>query len=242
VKRLLVVVVLGLCVAGCGGSKPTPKVEKPPEPAHTTRVPVVENEPEDGVELVVSHGHMEPAVVDAGIDPHKGELSDCYTSRLGKRRWLGGHVMLHWDITKAGNVTAVTIPESDLGAWPVEKCLLEIARAATFGKPVGGDADFALPLDFSAKGTLITWDEEASIKAVGKQLAKLDTCAKGKVHRPDDVTITAYVGPAGRPQSVGFSSKKTIEDEWADCAEKAALAWKLPDPKGTIAKLAVRYR
>ena len=68
--------------------------------------------------------------------------------------------MLHWDIRKDGTVTAVKLAESDLGAWPIEKCLLEIARAATFDKPIGGDADFSLPLDFSAKGRLEVWDED----------------------------------------------------------------------------------
>ena len=74
----------------------------------------------------------------------------------------------------------------------------------------------------------------------------LDECAKAKGAKgghPADVTITVYVGPMGKAQSVGFASAKTVLDDiWADCAEKAALAWRLPDPRGTIAKLAIRYR
>jgi hypothetical protein len=60
---------------------------------------------------------------------------------------------------------------------------------------------------------------------------------------PSDVTITLYVGPHGKAQSVGFASAKTeIGEIWAQCAEKAALAWRLPDPHGMVAKLAIRYR
>jgi hypothetical protein len=89
----------------------------------------------------------------------------------------------------------------------------------------------------------VVWDDDQSIKAVGGQLAKLDACAKGKVAMPDDVRITVYVGPRGRPQSVGFASPATVlDDAWATCAEKAALAWRLPDPRGQVTKLAVRYR
>jgi len=63
------------------------------------------------------------------------------------------------------------------------------------------------------------------------------------VPAPRDVTITVYVGPAGKAQSVGFSSAATvIDDKWGDCAEKAALGWRLPDPKGIVAKLAIKYR
>jgi hypothetical protein len=244
VKRLL-----WIAVVACGGGKPSGTPAEP-QPHRTTRVPIEESEPDDGIEVISSHGHMEPAVVQVGIRPHVDELSDCYTSRLGRRGWLGGKVSLHWDIQKDGTVKAVKLAESDLGAWPIEKCLLEIARAAAFGKPVGGDAEFDVPLEFSPTGSARSpatiWDEDQGLKAVGGQLAKLDDCAKQKGvkgGRPSDVTITLYVGPAGKAQSVGFSSPKTVlDDGWAECAEKAALAWRLPDPRGTVAKLAIRYR
>jgi hypothetical protein len=97
----------------------------------------------------------------------------------------------------------------------------------------------------------MTWDEDQALRAVGGQVAKLDECVKppkGKkldkpIKQPSDVTITLYVGPAGKAQSVGFSSPKTeLDEHWVECAEKTAMAWRLPDPKGTYAKLAVRYR
>ena len=87
------------------------------------------------------------------------------------------------------------------------------------------------------------WDDERSAKAVGGQLAKLDACARGKIAPPDDVRITLYAGPRGRVESVGFASGRgEIDDAWASCAEKAVLGWRLPDPRGQIVKLAVRYR
>lgn len=256
------VAILG--VGACGGKaapqEPAPVVEAP----RAQRVPIEDDdEPEDGVEFVSARGRMDPAVIEAGIAPHTQALSDCYTTRVGRRRWLGGHVSIHWEIAKTGEVTAVKLAESDLGAWPVEKCLLEAARAASFDKPTGGDADFSLPLDFSAKGRSLTWEEDMAIRAVGGQLAALDACAdpskgpkprgkaKGKAKKPaapppaqpENVTVTLYVGPGGKAQSVGFASPTTvIEDAWADCAEKIALAWRLPDPRGTVAKLAIRYR
>ena len=262
-----------LFVAACGGSsKPAPKPEPSPTPV-AKRIPIEEpedSEPTDGVQVVSTKGHMEMSVIEAGLQPHQQSLADCYATRVGKRKWLGGRVSLHWDINKEGETTAVKLAESDLGAWPIEKCLLDIAREAQFGKPVGGDADFSIPLDFSAKGHPLSWDEDQSLRAVGGQLAGLDECAdpskaasKGKPKRgkgatprsgppkplatkvelPDDVTVTVYVGPGGKAQSVGFAStKSTIDDGWAECAEKTAMAWRLPDPKGVIAKLAIRYR
>jgi len=243
VKRAAVAV--AVAAAACGG-KPAKPAAPPHESARAARVPVEDSEPEDGVVVTSSHGHMEPAVVEAGIGPHKEDLGACYTSRVGRRHWLGGHVSIHWDIKRDGTVTAVKLAESDLGAWPIEKCLLDVARAAAFGKPVGGDADFALPLELAATARPEVWGEERLPKTFGTQLAKLDACKKAKGVKgpaPQDVTITIYVGPQGKVQSAGFSSPKSVLDEaWADCAEAAALAWRLPDPRGGIAKLPIRYR
>ncbi|HEU0036823.1 MAG TPA: AgmX/PglI C-terminal domain-containing protein [Kofleriaceae bacterium] len=251
------VAALALTLLACGGSPPPPppKPEPPPPP---TRVAVEDDEePEDGVTIVNARGKMDPEVIDAGLSPHKEDLLACYTSRVGRRRWLGGKVSLKWDINKAGEVTSVKLAESDLGAWPIEKCLMEIARTATFGKPTGGDADFMVPLELG-QGTAALWDETQALRAVGGQVGKLDECGKAKsfktktgkpikggrmVGNPKDVTVTLYVGPGGKAQSVGFSSAThNIDDIWADCAEKTALAWRLPDPKGQYAKLAVKYR
>jgi TonB family protein len=240
-----------ILVAACGGAKP-----KPVEPAPvvvsarpTTRHIIDDSEPTEGVTVLNARGRMEPADIEAGLAPHTQALTDCYMTRVGKRRWLGGNVQIHWDISKDGDITAVKLIESDLGAWPIEKCLLEVARDAKFSPPKGGDADFMVPLTFSAKGGAQAWDEDAGLKAVGGQLAKLDACVQAKNKKvktktpPDDVTITVYVGPRGAAQSVGFASKASVlEETWADCAVKAAMAWRLPDPRGQVAKLAVRYR
>lgn len=255
-------------VAACGGSS------KPPEPAApvvsptpVTRVPVETgdddtDEPEDGVRMVSTRGRMDPAVVEAGIAPHKQALSDCYTTNLNKRRWLGGQLVIHWDIDKEGTVTSVRLDDTErgtnLGNWQIEKCVLEVARTATFGKPIGGAADFQIPLEFAAKGKLLSWDDDQALRAVGGQTALIHECAHPKKparpprRRPKEkplkleapkgaVTITLYVGPGGKAQSVGFAGKPKIDDAWADCAEKAALAWRLPDPKGVVAKLAISY-
>jgi len=240
---------LAILVAACGGGARSGPPPEPPAPVvsakPTTRVPVEDSEiPDTGVTVLNSKGHMEQAAVEQGIKPHEAELTDCYMTKVGRRHWLGGHVQIHWDIKADGVLSAVKLAESDLGAWPIEKCLIDVARSATFAKPIGGPADFVLPLEFSAKGGAQVWDEDKSLRAVGGQLAKLDACGKKpKVVVPDDVVITVYVGPYGKAQSVGFSSAASeIEEKWAECATKAATAWRLPDPRGQTAKLSIRYR
>jgi hypothetical protein len=239
-KRLAPIVVL----IACGGSKPPPpeppKPEPPPPPV-AKRVPIEDSEPDEGVTVINAHGHMDKEAVEQGLAPHNLELSDCYMKGSKRRKWLGGHVLIHWDIKKDGTLTAVKLmAESNLGAWPIEKCILDVARSASFDKPIGGDADFTLPLDFTAPRSSLPWSEDQALKAVGGQLVKLEQCDKKHV-RQHDVTITLYVGPHGKTQSVGFSSdSEEINEKWAECATKAAMGWRLPDPKGVVAKLAVR--
>lgn len=233
-KRLVVLV-----AAACGGKPPVdegPKVSAVP----LTRVAVEEPEPDDGVTVTSGKGHVEPAVVEAAIAPRRDAMMQCYLSRVGKRRWLGGQLVLRWAVAADGAFEQVTLAENDLGAWPIERCLLEEARGLTFGVPKGGAAEVTLPLTFSARGTAGAWDEAESDRAVGKQLAKLDACGK-KAPAPDEVAITLYAGPHGKVESVGFASAAAIDDAWATCAEQAALAWRLPDPRGQVTKLLVRY-
>lgn len=240
---------LVLAAAACGGSsagKGASAGQGGAGQGGGPRAPV-EDEVDDGMELEADRGRMEPAAIEAGIAPHKEGLTDCYMSRVSGRRWLGGRVSLLWEIAGDGTLIAVKLAESDLGAWAIERCLLEIARTATFGKPIGNaPAAFTLPLDFSPTKRSAVWDEDQALRAVGGQVFKLDACAKAKGVKgplPDDVTVTLYVGAQGKAQSVGFASPASVlEDAWVECAEKAALAWRLPDPGGEIAKLAVRYR
>lgn len=244
------VLIGGVAAAGCGGAPPPPAA--PVVSARpVTRAPVAE-EPDDEVAVHAEHGHVEPAAVEAGLAPHRDALTGCYTQRVGRRRWLGGRLTLRWEVAGDGRIDRVLLAASDLGAWPVEKCVLDIAREVSFGAPVSGAAEVELPLEFSlcqhtaggctTRGLAAIWDEDASVKAVGPQLAKLDACGKGRA-TPEDVRITLYVGPRGRVLSVGFAtSAGELVDAWAACAEKAALAWRVADPRGQIAKLAVRYR
>ena len=162
------------------------------------------------------------------------ELSDCYTK---KRRSAGAGSavtsLIHWDIKKDGTVTAVKLAESDLGAWPIEKCLLDVARAATFDKPIGGDADFTLPLDFTATGATLPWRRGPGA-AGGRRSARQARRVRQEARAcRDDVTITLYVGPHGKAQSVGFSSARPRSTTSGPSApRRPRMAWRLPDPQG----------
>lgn len=267
-------------VTACGGSpKPAEKVGSQSDPnKRVTRVPIEDESqpsevPEEDVTFTKTKGSITKEQIEKGLAPHSTALAECYTSKVGKRRWLGGRVMLKWFLETDGKLTSVKLTESNLGSWAIEQCMLDIAWSASFGKPSGGKVEFDVPLEFSAKGGTAIWDEDQTLRAIGGQLAILDDCSdfefepkpppkRGKKapkkapqkaedddkparpeKAPSDVTMTLYVGPGGTLQSVGFASATTeVGPKWSACAEKAARSWRLPDPRGQIAKLAIRYK
>ena len=239
-------------LAACGGStKPAPAEPPAPPSGPIHDNPAVTDDGdgdggEPGFEVAGSKGRMDPKAIEAGVSPHQEELEGCFTSQVAKRRFLGGKVELKWQIGKDGALTSVQIATSDLGAWPVEKCLLDISRGMEFTKPKGGATDFSIPLEFSGKQGSTWWDADVGEEAASKHKKDLAKCEKTGTP-PTDAMITAYVGARGKVVSVGFATTQEsgLEpeawDAWADCAEKRILAWQLPDPRGQIAKLAFVY-
>jgi hypothetical protein len=163
-----------LAMGGCGGGGAPPA-----EPRRVTRVvPPDEDGEGQGLDVASSRGVLEPEQIRATVDPHGAALSACYLGHAKGRRWLGGALQLRWEVGADGGVVQAHVAESDLGAWPVERCLLEVARKLVFPAPRGGAAtDFVLPLEFSATGSAARWDELQSAAAVGALLPELDACS-----------------------------------------------------------------
>ena len=259
------VILLGLLIA-CGGS--SKQSERAGEPrigddldegsggllagrsqTHRAQAPMLDDSPNDegesnrsGVDIRGLKGTLDPYDIQRGIEPHQGALSACYNEKVGRRRYLGGDIVLQFTIARSGEVKRVSIKKSDLGAWDVERCMLEVSRTMRFTRPQGGEADFTLPLEFSPTRSVVWLDDETANAQVSEQKAMLRECAK-KARRPKHVIVTLYVGARGAVTSVGFASsaKRPIGDQWADCAQAVIRSWILTDPLGRVAKLSFRY-
>lgn len=241
-------------ICACGGSDK--KAEEPDDDRIAigdrdpeTRAPIDVEDDDDGddddsLEISGLRGHLDPYDIERGVQPHAGALTGCYNNRVGRMRYVGGDVELKYLISRAGEVKRVQLAKSDLGAWNIEKCLLEAARQMTFTKPKGGEAVFSLPLEFSPTRSVQWLEEDIGLAQVKPFVSELSACAaESETRDPREVTVTVYVGPRGVVKSVGFASaaKREIPDAWADCAEAKIKAWTLADPLGRIAKLAFRY-
>jgi hypothetical protein len=245
---LRAIVALGLApalaaVAGCGGKSEgakKPAVEDDGEDTGRRRgqaPDIGEEEPDDGLQVEGLRGRIETYDIQQGVEPHAQAIDDCFTQNRGKRRWLGGQVELAFLVGAEGAVQTVHMSQSNLGAWPVERCLLALARGMTFVKPKGGPtAEFTLPLAFSSRTPPDDWDLARAGAEVATHEASLAECSEAGA-APDSASITLYVGTRGQVQSVGFAASAPVDEAWATCAEQKILGWTLSDPRGRIVRL-----
>lgn len=238
-------------LTGCGGSADKARAE---DHAQAQAAPAASDEDaeaagdaddDDGLEVQGIKGHLDPSDIQAGVAPVQGKLARCYQSQQRHRRYLTGMIKLRFDVGPDGSVSQAQVVDSSLGSWPVEKCVLAIARELHFARPRGGDhkADFTVPLDFQAgRGRVVWWDEVKVDAEVSQHKAELDSCA-GDSTSPQGVTVTFYIGNRGQVKAVGFASTGSapVEDAWADCAADIVAGWTMPDPLGVIAKTAFQY-
>lgn len=235
-----------VAVAGCGGKsdgarEPAAEDDDGPRGRRGQAPDIGDDEPDDGLQVEGLRGRIDTYDIQQGVEPHAQAIDDCFTQNRGKRRWLGGQVELAFLVGADGAVQTVHMSQSNLGAWPVERCLLEVARGMRFVKPKGGPtAEFTLPLGFSSRTPPDDWDGGRAAAEVVTHESKLAACdTAGAV--PASVVITLYVGTRGQVQSAGFASSAPVDEAWATCAEQAILGWTLSDPQGRIARLSFTY-
>jgi len=193
--------------AACGGKSTPPPRDPDPPPGPARQAVADDGDDDDGLELVSHRGRFEPDVIERALARKAGDFEACYSGQVGRRRWLGGGVELTWKVEADGALSAVHLSRSDLGAWAIEKCLLDVARAVSFGKPRGGKATVVTPLAFSAGSGAVAWTEDQATRSAGPRLKDLAPCARdGGGADPTNVTVTLYVGTRGKVQSVGFAS------------------------------------
>lgn len=239
-------------MTGCGGGPSTAKTTPAPAPAeddeafgpHRARGPEIDEEEDDGLQIEGLGGRLDVYSIRQGLEPHAGALNDCHASRQRRRRYIGGDVELAFVVNPDGTVKTVRLSKSDLGAWPMEQCLLEASRQMVFPEPEGnGEADFTVPLRFPSRGRMTVWDAAQAQAEAAEHLADLAACAADTgTEEPQSVLITLYVGTRGQVQSVGFAAPAApVDDAWATCAEAKAMAWTLTDPRGLIAKMTFAY-
>jgi hypothetical protein len=237
-------ILLATLVACGGGAK---HAEEPKPEPERTRVPLASEDDEepDDVQVEGLMGHIDRSDIQPVIERSWDRVQNCYTGGIGKKRYVGGLMELKFRVARDGTVKHVHVARGTLGSWPVEKCILELARAMSFPKPKGGEAEFSFPIDFPSRGRTIAMDDARATTELPPKLVNLSKCSEDAEEPiPGRIDVTLYIGPGGKVTSAGFATDGAddIPDAWGDCAHAEATTWKLTDPRGTVWKATATWQ
>ena len=157
------------------------------------------NEKDEDVELDFAQGYFNQGDVNEILEQHTTRLTGCYERAGGATKFAGGIVKLRFLVGPDGVVRDVLVIDTEIGNYPVERCLVVEGRKIPFPKPGGGSgADFEYSLEFrSSKQThVVDWQKDVLRRRVMAKLPSLGRCGNpGVGDRP--VAAVAYISPRG---------------------------------------------
>lgn len=235
-RRLSLALPLAL-VLGCGSSSPAPVAAKgDPSSSDGPAAPK-----KDRPAIIYDLGDVAPDVARKNFDKLMPTWTACYEKAHAANATLGGSLTLTLRTNRDGSVKWVFVKESNLGERAIERCVVESVRAANWGEPV--DAK-----EGEIRGKTVGWqndeDEPVTVDAarvqpaIDKLRGKISSCraeagAKGKIR------ATFYVGPKGKPLSVGFAVDDAAGEGAADCLHGVLMGATYVNPSQQVTKTTV---
>jgi hypothetical protein len=159
------------------------------------------------------------------------EFAKCHEPRASRVPPLSGTIEFAIQVKSTGEVMQVDLNSSDLGDRQLERCFVDVIRAATFPRPNGGDAkvNYTMLLGPARKGREPEqWDADRVRRISSKHGA--DIIEKCELPRGGAYTVTAYVNAQGRILAAGVTSRAPTESEQFDCIAESLRRWPMPRP------------
>lgn len=165
-------------------------------------------------------------------------ILSCVADGASRVSELGGHFSVSLRIDREGNVRWAYLNESTLGDRATERCVLELARRATWPKPLSGEGLAKRRFDVDPGEAPVEWKAE-KVKSVRSHLARaVAKCThNAKGEKGGRFVATAYVGPNGKVKSAGVAPPSAEGEDAADCVAEAVQGLKLRSPGRRAAKV-----
>src|SRR5215207_7550276 len=173
-----------------------------------TQIPLGEEKDED-VDLDFAQGYLNQGDVNEVLERHTGRLTSCYDRANSAKHFAGGQVKLRFLVGADGVVRDVLVIDTEIGNYPVERCLVVEGRKIPFPRPGGASgADFEYSLEFrSTRQThVVDWQKDVLRKRVMAKLPSLGRCGSPGAGGDRPVAAVAYISPRGSIVSVGLAS------------------------------------
>lgn len=245
-----VVVVAAMVVMGCGG-EPEPTAVETQETAGDEGLEGVD----DGMGTSGTLGTIPQFAIESSLQGRQRRFLRCFTEAWKRNDLIGGEIRFVFRADAEGAVRWVYPASSSVGDHETERCLLEVARGATFPPPGSGEAEFTWSLsvdpmeDVRPPVAMEAGEMEDEISE--NAAAALEECA------PDgsaSYRVTAYVKPGGAVLAAGLATRAEAEAlpgaepppevaaEAVQCVVDHVEGWELPDPGSYPGKISFDLR
>jgi hypothetical protein len=223
-------VLLAFSLAGCASAAP------PPKPVVADAAPEQEKVDTGPTSMESEIGGLNEEAMDqafASLD-----LRRCVADRMEKLDQLGGELKVRLRIDRRGSTRWVYLSQSTLGDREAEKCVLDMVRAKTWPKPLGGEGVAEKELVIDPRSEPIALDEKRSKVQIAQARAEAGKCRRGV---PGSFFATVYLRPDGQVVTAGVAVPSEKGEDVADCMVEAVRKVRFRGDRRT-AKLSFEIR
>ncbi len=230
----------GFALTACGPkpepARPRARAGDAPPPGDDRPAP----RKDEDVQISGLMGQIDASAVEKAFENHMNQVRACRRDNLGSFKYVGGTVQFFFVIGMDGVPTKVVLEKSQLGRYPLEACLIKVAKSLKFVKPKGGKAEVRYSMELAADGAEAK-DRDASWvhKTMRRVKGAILACRQGM--RPSKFSVTFYVLPQGKAQTAGVASTEDIPDGFGACVTKVITRTTWPDPLGEVARVTVDF-
>jgi hypothetical protein len=200
---------LAVAFAGCAAAPPPP-------PVIVDAAPVPEKVDTGPTSMESEIGGLNEEAMDkafASLD-----VNHCIEQHGDKLETLGGELKLKLRIDRRGSARWVYLSQSTLGDRDAEKCVLDLVRAKSWPRPLGGEglAEKAFVIDPRTEPA--TLEERRTLVQVAQARTEAGKCRHGVA---GSFFATVYLQPDGRVVTAGVAVPSEKGEDVADCVVEA---------------------
>lgn len=155
-------------------------------------------------------------------------------SQAARVKELGGTFVVSLRVDREGRARWAYLDESTIGDREAERCIVDLARAAEWPRPVGGEGLASRSFDVDPAAAPVAWESkrvEPALKHAARSFAR---CRRGAA---GSFVATAYVRPDGRVAAAGIAPPDADAEETADCLAEAVEKMRFGSPGRRAAKV-----
>jgi hypothetical protein len=188
----------------------------PPAPVIVDAAPVPEKVDTGPTAMESEIGGLNEDAMDAAFNSL--DVTRCVEQHSVSLDQLGGELKLKLRIDKKGSARWAYLSRSTLGDRDAEKCVLDLVKAKSWPRPLGGEGLAEKEFTIDPRAEPVSLDERRTMPQVAQARAEAGKCRRGV---PGSFFATVYLQPDGKVLAAGVSVPSEKGEDVADCVVEA---------------------